>query len=124
METKPLLYGLIGFMLGGLVVSIAATTINQPDTSHQEMTMSAMTATLKNKKGDAYDAAFIADMIDHHNAALDMAKLSATRSKHQEIKDLSLDIISAQQKEISQMRQWQHEWNYSQAASTSEHTTH
>lgn len=26
METKPLLYGLIGFFIGGLLVSIAATT--------------------------------------------------------------------------------------------------
>ena len=26
MDTKPLLYGLIGFFIGGLLVSIAATT--------------------------------------------------------------------------------------------------
>lgn len=31
METKPLLYGLIGFFLGGLLVSIAATTFDKPD---------------------------------------------------------------------------------------------
>lgn len=30
METKPLLYGIIGFMLGGLLVSIAATTFDKP----------------------------------------------------------------------------------------------
>lgn len=30
METKPLLYGLIGFFLGGLLVSIAATTFDKP----------------------------------------------------------------------------------------------
>ncbi|CAN5134280.1 hypothetical protein BH09PAT3_BH09PAT3_1290 [soil metagenome] len=29
METKPLLYGLIGFFLGGLLVAIAATTFNK-----------------------------------------------------------------------------------------------
>jgi hypothetical protein len=30
METKPLLYGLIGFFIGGLIVSIAATTFDKP----------------------------------------------------------------------------------------------
>lgn len=29
METKPLLYGLIGFFIGGLLVSIAATTFER-----------------------------------------------------------------------------------------------
>lgn len=40
MDTKPLLYGLIGFFLGGLLVSIAATTFDKPDsedaTGHSE----------------------------------------------------------------------------------------
>lgn len=30
METKSLLYGLVGFFLGGLLVSIAATTFDKP----------------------------------------------------------------------------------------------
>ena len=33
METKPLLYGLIGFFIGGLLVSIAATTLDKPEPS-------------------------------------------------------------------------------------------
>lgn len=43
METKPLLYGLIGFFIGGLLVSIAATTFNKPEhkeTSNNEITTS------------------------------------------------------------------------------------
>ncbi|MNR62215.1 hypothetical protein D3C85_1841670 [compost metagenome] len=31
MEIKPLLYGLIGFFLGGLLVSIAAHTFNKDE---------------------------------------------------------------------------------------------
>jgi len=38
MDTKALLYGIIGFILGGLLVSIAATTFDKPacadNTSH------------------------------------------------------------------------------------------
>ncbi len=30
METRPLLYGLIGFFIGGLLVSVAATTFDKP----------------------------------------------------------------------------------------------
>ena len=64
METKALLYGIIGFMLSGLLVSVAATTFDQPATD-----MSQMTSQLESKSGDSYDSAFIADMIEHHQAA-------------------------------------------------------
>ncbi|HTK39500.1 MAG TPA: hypothetical protein VL362_01405 [Patescibacteria group bacterium] len=30
METKSLLYGIVGFILGGLLVSVAATTFDKP----------------------------------------------------------------------------------------------
>lgn len=38
MQTKPLLYGLIGFFLGGLLVSIAATTFDKPQDQGGNMT--------------------------------------------------------------------------------------
>ncbi len=107
METKSLLYGIIGFFLGGLLVSVAATSFDKPTTD-----MSEMTSQLKSKSGDSYDSAFIANMIDHHQSAVDMAKLSARNAKHSEIKQLSNNIIAAQEKEISQMQQWQQAWGY------------
>ena len=30
MQTKPLLYGLIGFFIGGFIVAVAATTFDKP----------------------------------------------------------------------------------------------
>ncbi len=121
MQTKPLLYGLIGFFIGGLLVAVAATTFNKPDqeattttnSSMGSMSMDDMTADLKNKTGDEFDKAFIADMIAHHEGAVEMAKLSANNAKHEEIKSLSNDIITAQEKEISNMKQWQADWGYS-----------
>lgn len=41
MDTKPLLYGLIGFFIGGLLVSIAATTFDKPKDGAYQMTQSA-----------------------------------------------------------------------------------
>ncbi len=117
METKPLLYGIIGFLLGGLVVSIAAsqTDTKAPHTAGSDMTMTQMVDGLKDKRGDAYDRAFISGMIEHHRGAVEMAELSAERSKHPEIKQLSEAILSAQRTEIAQMQQWQADWGYGNA---------
>lgn len=128
MQTKPLLYGLIGFFLGGLLVAIAATTFNKPEqtetantnSSMSSMSMDDMTANLKDKTGDDFDKAFIASMIAHHEGAVEMAKLSAKNAKHQEIRTLSENIISAQEKEIIEMKQWQMDWGYS---STMDHNS-
>lgn len=121
MQTKPLLYGLIGFFLGGLLVAIAATTFNKPDqestantnSSMSSMSMDDMTADLKNKTGDEFDKAFISSMIAHHEGAVEMAKLSAKNAKHEEVKSLSNNIITAQEKEIAEMKKWQMDWGYS-----------
>lgn len=114
METKSLAYGIIGFLLGGLVVSLAAS---QPRTgtgtmNNSEMTMSMMTDDLKNKTGDDFDEAFITSMIMHHEGAIDMAKLAEKNAKHDEIKQLANDILSAQSKEIDMMQTWQTDWGY------------
>ncbi len=129
METKPLLYGLVGFFIGGLLVAIAATTFNKPEqkeaantnSSMSSMSMDDMTAELNNKSGDDFDKAFIASMIAHHEGAVEMAKLSAKNAKHDEIKTLSTNIISAQENEISEMKQWQIDWGY--ATTTSDHSS-
>lgn len=121
MQTKPLLYGLIGFFIGGLLVSVAATTFDKPESkesannsssSISSLSMEDMTADLKNKTGDEYDKAFIANMIAHHEGAVEMAKLSDANAKHDEIKDLSKAIITAQETEIADMKQWHTMWKY------------
>jgi len=116
METRSLLFGITGFILGGLLVSIAATTFDKPtdkNSNHSSsMTMQDMTASLNGKTGDEYDKSFIAAMIEHHQGAIDMAKLSENNAKHDEIKKLSRDIISAQEKEIGEMKKWEADWGY------------
>jgi uncharacterized protein (DUF305 family) len=126
METKPLLYGLIGFFIGGFIVAVAANTFDKPSNDmtvtnaapSSSMSMDDMTDELTDKTGAAYDKAFIANMIAHHEGAVEMAKLSAEQAKHSEIKDLSKAIITAQEKEIAQMKQWQQDWGYTRAGST------
>jgi uncharacterized protein (DUF305 family) len=108
METKPLIFGIVGFILGGLLVSIAATTFEKP----KDAAMTSMTSSLQGKSGDAFDEAFVSGMITHHQDAIDMARMADSQAKHQEVKDLSKAIIDTQQKEIDQMKQWQKDWGH------------
>lgn len=121
MDTKPLLFAIIGFLLGGLVVSIAATQLDEDNTANgAEMTMSQMSAGLMDKSGDDFDAAFISAMIEHHEGAIGMAELAETRAEHQQISQLAQEVIAAQEGEISQMKQWQQEWGYDDSGSSAE----
>jgi len=63
-------------------------------------------------KGEDYDKMFVANMIAHHQGAVDMANLALTNAKHQELKDMANAIITAQTKEISDMQSWQTAWGY------------
>lgn len=81
-------------------------------TNHSMMSMDQMSEELEGLSDDDYDKAFIEMMITHHQGAIDMARLSDTRTKHDEIKELSKNIISAQEEEISDMQQWQVDWGY------------
>lgn len=67
--------------------------------------------------GETYDRNFIANMIAHHEGAVTMAQLALTNAKHQELKDMANDIISAQNGEISQMKSWQQAWGYPSSSS-------
>lgn len=64
METKPLLFGLIGFFLGGLIVSVAATTFDQPNAGIESEVTMQMSDSLKGKQGDEFDKAFIAEIAE------------------------------------------------------------
>ena len=114
MQTKSLLIGIISFIAGGLLVSTAAVTFDKPEADNHgnDSSMTAMHESLKNKSGDDYDREFLSQMILHHEGAIDMAKLSPSKAKHDEIKQLSEAIIIAQEKEIADMKKWQTEWGY------------
>ena len=72
--------------------------------------MGAMHERLHGKKGDEFDKIFLADMIVHHQGAVEMAKMALTSSDRQEIKDMARAIIDTQIQEIVDMEGWQREW--------------
>lgn len=87
-------------------------TIMKGSDTHSGMAamMAAMNAGLEGKTGDAFDQAFLAEMIVHHQGAIDMARLAQSNAKHQEIKTLADNIITAQINEIAQMKLWLKAW--------------
>src|ERR1044072_9693453 len=110
METKPLVFGIVGFLIGGLVVSVAGTQLATTETKDgSKMSMSQMTDDLRGRTGDDFDKAFISSMIEHHQGAIDMAKLAKKNAKHDEVKDMSDDIVATQSAEIDMMKKWQNE---------------
>lgn len=61
--------------------------------------------------GDAeFDLRFLNAMIPHHEGALVMATDVQSKSKRPEMKQLAQEILSSQQKEIEQMKQWRQAW--------------
>jgi len=57
-----------------------------------------------------FDEAFMDAMIPHHQSAIEMAQVALEKSDNPKIKELAENIISAQQREIEQMREWRMEW--------------
>lgn len=132
MKKDSIMIGAIGLLLGVVITGfVAGQSVNNKNTNmmrmmgmdtsqqeqnavkdHSSMSMDEMNKELEGLSGDDYDKAFIKMMIAHHVGAVDMAKLSEDRAKHNEIKQLSKEIISAQKKEIADMKQWHLDWGY------------
>jgi uncharacterized protein (DUF305 family) len=57
-----------------------------------------------------FDQAFIDAMIPHHESAIKSAQEVKDKAKRQEVKTLAENIITAQEREIAQMREWRRQW--------------
>ena len=60
--------------------------------------------------GAAFDEMFINMMVPHHQGAVEMAKIALERAEHPEIKEMANAIISSQEGEITQMKDWKQQW--------------
>jgi uncharacterized protein (DUF305 family) len=98
--------------------SISAPAMDHSDMNHETMKGQGMSHSMDLGPADAdYDLRFIDAMIPHHEGALVMAQDLAQKTKRPELQKLAKDVISAQTKEIAQMKQWRQDW-YPKAPST------
>ncbi len=58
------------------------------------------------KNSTNFDEAFLQEMIPHHQMAVMMAQMLLSGTNRSEMKTLGQNIITAQEKEIDQMRSW------------------
>jgi uncharacterized protein (DUF305 family) len=61
-------------------------------------------------KREPFDRAFISAMIPHHQSAIEMAAVANEASENPRINELAGNIISAQKREIEQMKRWREQW--------------
>lgn len=126
---QNLLYGVIGLLLGIVLTVLIVNNqmygmmrmmgmggaANKLMAGHENdsgmgMSMSQMSDELKTKTGDEFDKTFIEQMITHHQGAILMAGEAKQKASHQEIKTMADAIITAQQKEIDEMKGWYKTW--------------
>lgn len=105
-----------------LVLSVAAYAIYKNGESNSSDVQTAQTVQADTSSdtykqyaamtGETYDRNFIANMIAHHQGAVDMAKAAQSNAKHSELKTMADNIVTAQEKEIADMLAWQKDWGY------------
>jgi len=62
------------------------------------------------KNASPFDKEFIEQMIPHHQMAVMMAQMVLQASDRDEIRTLAQNIITSQNREITQMREWYKQW--------------
>lgn len=103
-----LLYVLFGFVTGGLVMVLTMSFFSpelQNGISEMDMAMSGMVHGLEGKSGAEFDKAFLANMIVHHQGAIEMAKMAEMSSEFEPIRQMAKSIIEVQTLEIAQMQE-------------------
>lgn len=129
MDNKPILYGIVGLVLGVAITTFAASNaVNTNNTGMMQMmgmrsgsmmggngqmgmgsSMEEMMGSMEGKAGSEFDQAFIDAMTVHHQGAIEMANEALRSAGRDEIKNMAGDIIEAQTKEIEMMNQWKSE---------------
>lgn len=114
-ENKTLYLCLVSLGIGlTLGYGLWGAKTAQAPVDHSQMTMGesmgSMTAGLAGKTGDAFDQAFLREMVVHHEGAVAMAEQVLATSKRAELRKLAEDIIAAQTKEIDMMQSWEKNW--------------
>src|SRR3989338_1616726 len=96
-------YGVIGLLVGIIATwAFANTAVN----NHHPRMMNVMGMGSTASMMGNIDQHFIEQMIPHHDDAITMANMGLQKAEHQEIKDLSKNIIKAQTEENNKMKAW------------------
>jgi uncharacterized protein (DUF305 family) len=76
----------------------------QMDHGSMGMGTKSMTRQMVTENGKYSDKAFIDAMVPHHQGAIVMARVALKNAEHEEIRELSRNIVSTQQAEIGELK--------------------
>lgn len=107
-KNTAIIFGVLGLLVGVILTSTFASMAVNSNNSRMMGMMGIGQGNMHSVR--EMDAAFIEQMIPHHESAIVMAELAKEKANHQEIKDMADDIITSQQAEIDQMKQWYKDW--------------
>ncbi|MCA1991253.1 MAG: DUF305 domain-containing protein [Coleofasciculus sp. S288] len=132
MNSKSLIYSLVGLVTGGAITGLlvinrtqAQTQVSQQNNPTQtQQNSQAPEHNLHHPKGSPTatpsgmsmmsqqqaEQHFIQMMIPHHQGAVDMANLALSKAQRPEIKKLAEAIKTDQNREIEQMKAWYKQW--------------
>lgn len=107
--------GLLSALVGLTGCSISQRTASEGSESHAmpmgDTPMASHTMTMDlGPQDDKFDLRFIDGMILHHQGAITMAEAVLQNSQREEMKQLAKAVITTQQDEIDQMKQWRQAW--------------
>jgi uncharacterized protein (DUF305 family) len=93
------------------------TEKNQQQANTTSKAVTDSTAVVNDSKfakltGEAYDEAYIGDMLAHHEGALNMSEMVSAGTERPELLQLAQTIMQTQSQELMKMQTWQQEWGY------------
>ncbi len=102
------LYGAIVAVtvFAGGVATGAAVTKNEQAVADFKAAMDRMHTSMMIDYTGNPDVDFARAMMPHHQGAIDMAKVGLQYGKDPELRKMAEDIVSAQKKEIAEMKKW------------------
>jgi uncharacterized protein (DUF305 family) len=71
---------------------------------HGSMNAEEMARQMLTENGEYSDEAFIDSMVPHHQGAIDMAEVALQNAEHEEVRQLSEEILSTQEAEIEELK--------------------
>lgn len=107
-------------LAGALTATVALLAACGSDGGHGGMSSnpSGTAAATGSTAHNTADVMFAQMMIPHHQQAVEMSTLAATRANDSEVKTLAAQILAAQQPEIETMTAWLSAWGSSMPAMT------